>query len=143
MKAITIHQPYASLIGWGEKRYETRSWSTPYRGPIAIHAGKSHESFGILSRDYHFRMAVKRHGDGFPFGSVVAIGELTNVHFMTDAFIHDMTKLELTFGYYSVGRFAWQIDNIRLLVPPITAKGQQGMWDWTAPEPRRLTKDRF
>ena len=41
MKAITILQPYASLIVAGAKQYETRSWDTPYRGIIAIHAGKN------------------------------------------------------------------------------------------------------
>lgn len=38
MKAITIWQPYASLIAAGLKEYETRSWPTRYRGPIAIHS---------------------------------------------------------------------------------------------------------
>ena len=38
MKAITIWQPWASLIACGAKKYETRSWPTKYRGPIAIHA---------------------------------------------------------------------------------------------------------
>jgi len=38
MKAITLWQPWASLIACGAKKYETRSWSTSYRGPIAIHA---------------------------------------------------------------------------------------------------------
>ena len=38
MKALTIWQPWASLIARGVKQYETRSWATKYRGPIAIHA---------------------------------------------------------------------------------------------------------
>ena len=38
MKALTIWQPWASLIACGAKQYETRSWPTKYRGPIAIHA---------------------------------------------------------------------------------------------------------
>ena len=38
VKAITIWQPWASLLACGAKRYETRSWATNYRGPIAIHA---------------------------------------------------------------------------------------------------------
>lgn len=38
MKALTIWQPWASLLADGEKRFETRSWATSYRGPIAIHA---------------------------------------------------------------------------------------------------------
>ena len=40
MKVITIKQPWASLIAYGYKRYEFRSWKTNYRGPIYIHAGK-------------------------------------------------------------------------------------------------------
>lgn len=40
MKAITLWQPWASLIAIGAKKYETRSWKTNYRGPIAIHAAK-------------------------------------------------------------------------------------------------------
>ena len=38
MKALTIWQPWASLLVSGRKKYETRSWATAYRGPIAIHA---------------------------------------------------------------------------------------------------------
>lgn len=38
MKALTIWQPWASLLACGAKQYETRSWATSYRGPIAIHA---------------------------------------------------------------------------------------------------------
>lgn len=40
MKAITLWQPWASLIACGAKTIETRSWGTPYRGPLAIHASK-------------------------------------------------------------------------------------------------------
>lgn len=39
MKALTIYQPWASLIALGAKTIETRSWRTSYRGPLAIHAG--------------------------------------------------------------------------------------------------------
>ena len=38
-RALTLHQPWASLIAIGAKTMETRSWSTSYRGPLAIHAG--------------------------------------------------------------------------------------------------------
>lgn len=39
MRALTLRQPWASLVALGVKRIETRSWSTKYRGRIAIHAG--------------------------------------------------------------------------------------------------------
>lgn len=41
MKFLTIRQPWASLIAVGAKTIETRGWSTTYRGPLAIHAGKA------------------------------------------------------------------------------------------------------
>lgn len=40
MKAITIREPWATLMAIGAKQIETRSWPTNYRGPIAIHAAK-------------------------------------------------------------------------------------------------------
>jgi hypothetical protein len=39
MKALSLWQPWATLVSIGAKRIETRSWPTKYRGPLAIHAG--------------------------------------------------------------------------------------------------------
>ena len=41
MKAISIRQPFASLIATGEKTIELRTWYTHYRGPLLICATKS------------------------------------------------------------------------------------------------------
>jgi hypothetical protein len=53
MKAITIWQPWASLLACGAKKYETRSWKTDYRGPIAIHVAKKdiHSILGDIPYD--------------------------------------------------------------------------------------------
>jgi hypothetical protein len=40
VKALTLWQPWASLVALGVKSIETRSWSTSYRGPLAVHAAK-------------------------------------------------------------------------------------------------------
>lgn len=40
MRAITLTQPWSSLVARGQKKIETRSWQTSYRGPLAIHAAK-------------------------------------------------------------------------------------------------------
>jgi hypothetical protein len=37
-RALTLWQPWASLVALGFKRIETRGWSTGYRGPLVIHA---------------------------------------------------------------------------------------------------------
>ena len=34
VKALTLHQPWASLMAWGVKTIETRGWATAYRGPL-------------------------------------------------------------------------------------------------------------
>lgn len=39
MKALTVRQPWAWAILSAGKDIENRTWSTRYRGPIAIHAG--------------------------------------------------------------------------------------------------------
>lgn len=41
MIALSIRQPWAWLIVHGFKPVENRVWSTPFRGPCLIHAGKT------------------------------------------------------------------------------------------------------
>lgn len=38
--ALSIKQPWAALIAAGRKTVEVRTWSSPRRGPILIHAAK-------------------------------------------------------------------------------------------------------
>jgi hypothetical protein len=40
MRALSIRQPWASLIIFAGKNIENREWKTGYRGPILIHASK-------------------------------------------------------------------------------------------------------
>lgn len=39
MRALSVRQPWASLIASGRKTIELRSWSTKYRGPVLILSG--------------------------------------------------------------------------------------------------------
>lgn len=47
MKAISIRQPWAWLIVNAGKDIENRSWRTPYRGAVLIHAAK-----GCTAKEY-------------------------------------------------------------------------------------------
>lgn len=58
MKALTLTQPWATLVAIGAKRYETRSWSTTYRGEIAIHAAKGITSIGGKEGFYDLCMST-------------------------------------------------------------------------------------
>jgi len=90
MKAITIYQPYASLIAVKAKNFETRSWYTPYRGTIAIHAAKKRledtlkEIFPddtTLQVDFVSTM-LKLLGDesSLPHGAIIAKAVLVGCH---------------------------------------------------------------
>lgn len=153
MKAITVHQPWAMLLAFGEKEYETRSWATKYRGPIAIHAGlhsvtlkrfMAKQDWQNAHPDSFFqrlREVVLRHRDPFkasygdaeffPQGAIVAVGELVAMHMR---YPPDLSEQEAAFGFFGDGRVAWQIANVRRLETPIPARGQQGLWEWTPPD---------
>ncbi len=81
MLALTLTQPWASLVACGAKRIETRSWTTSYRGPLAIHAAKAmpREAQALVLAD-PFRVALSalqfRLGERFPRGALIATCEL-------------------------------------------------------------------
>ena len=65
MKTLSLIQPWASLIALGEKRIETRSWGTRYRGPLAIHASLSHVGDDLIVGSVEpFASVLARHGIG-------------------------------------------------------------------------------
>ena len=138
MKALTIHQPFATLIALGEKRFETRGWATKYRGPIAIHAAKKVDKEVCLEEPFHSVLA--EHGytaDNLPTGAVVAIANLTGCYPVLAtkqkaALIglgEYVEENELAFGRYEEGRYAWEMSEIKQ-IDPVRAKGQQGLWNW-------------
>ena len=52
MKALTIKEPWASLIINGYKKYEFRSWKINYRGKVLIHAGNIEKEMLSRFKDY-------------------------------------------------------------------------------------------
>lgn len=136
MKAITLWQPWATLIAIGAKRFETRSWGTRYRGPLAIHAAKRPAVLGECNLD--IRGALVRGGYGglssLPYGCIVCTVDLIACYNVGEVrFLGLLTDIEEQFGDYSPGRFAWRLDNVRQ-VDNIPARGSQGFWNWAVPE---------
>ncbi|MEZ2278083.1 MAG: ASCH domain-containing protein [Microcoleus sp.] len=133
--ALTLWQPWASLIAEEVKRVETRSWLTDYRGPIAIHAAKRNINPGDFT---HLRNLLPdediwtpRGNCEFPLGVVVAIANLIDCVEITPEFIAQQSEQELKCGDWTPGRFAWVLEIIRTVVPPIEASGGQKIWKWT------------
>lgn len=78
MKAITIKQPFASMIAAGIKEYEFRTWKTKYRGALLIHAGK-----GV---DKKAMKKFEDYGLEYPSGCIIARVNLTDCIKVDDEF---------------------------------------------------------
>ena len=133
MKAISLHQPYASLIALDFKRIGTRSWSTSYRGPLAIHAAKK---FDAPTSDPLFIDAIKScgltYGDllNFPRGAVVATCNLVDCLRMKRSNICMISSQEKAFfGLYEPDRCMWVLSDIKALAKPYFCRGYQGFFD--------------
>lgn len=81
MKAITVRQPWAWAIIYGGKDVEnrTRNIAGSYRGPLVIHAGKTHDE-----DEYYDVQNLLPGGveipDSLAFGCVIGVVDLVDVH---------------------------------------------------------------
>lgn len=128
-KAISLWQPWASLIAAGVKQYETRSWATKYRGPLIIHASKTTQ---IDWRDREFMARLRAAGlniKELPIGAAVCLCNLVAVYRTEDCSAY-LDENELAFGDFTPGRAAWKLEVIRVFNKPIPGKGKQGLFNW-------------
>lgn len=79
MKAISLWQPWATLVAVGAKHIETRSWGTRYRGPVAIHAARTTVQLNALRECPHFHAVLASGVIGFPLGEIIATAHLADV----------------------------------------------------------------
>lgn len=154
MRCISLSQPWATLVALGQKKIESRSWQTSYRGQLAIHAAKGLAPVGgktglyEIRRESPFREALEAAGylpfDDLPMGCIVATCELIDcvsiTHepktYLLDRGSNWMQWLipplgkEYAFGDYTPGRYAWLLADVHKLPEPIPAKGALGLWNW-------------
>ena len=151
MYAITLHQPWASLITLGVKTVETRAWPAPARlvgQTVAIHAGKrvvrksgvtvENEMWAHLGEDWHRTI---------PAGAVLATATLAgmvrveHVNPVTGHAVHDLsTEVGCAVGLggtrtdhwgdFSPGRWLWFLADVEALANPAPAIGHQSFWHW-------------
>lgn len=142
MRGLTLAQPWASLVAIGAKQIETRSWTTAYRGLLAIHAAKHvpSSSRSLLDRE-PLRSALLRNGlrgdRTLPRGAVVAVACLVDVAPTETARADAVARGELHLGDFAPGRYAWYLDQVRRLPTPIPCRGALGLW---IPPPDVLAK---
>ncbi len=139
MKALTLTQPWASLVAIGAKRIETRSWATSYRGPLAIHAAKC---FPRDAQDFaRSRMVLdlmrpyvkdnEPYIKQFPRGLVLATAWLIDCTGTWNVRnVRTLTEQEEALGNYEEGRFGFLLGDVLALKVPVPAKGALGLWEW-------------
>ncbi|MGO8759326.1 MAG: ASCH domain-containing protein [Terracidiphilus sp.] len=144
MKTLTLTQPWASLVAIGAKQIETRSWTTAFRGRLAIHAAKgfpkwAKEFAGEPPVSVLFGMNYE-----YPRGAIVATCRLVSVlptrELQKNGVIRmddtarcpdfELTEQERDFGDYEPGRYAWLLADIKPVSRPIIVNGALGLWEF-------------
>lgn len=135
MKAISLIQPYATLIMLGYKALETRSWQTSHRGNLVIHAsaGKPDWARQVCETDFYIRAALDKHGLSFadlPRGAVLGTVGVRGMHVIDQQLISRLSPMELACGDYRMpGRFAWELFAPVALPAPIACRGALSVWE--------------
>lgn len=103
MIAISVKQPWASMIARGEKTIETRTWKTEYRGDLLIVSSRS----PVIP--------------GLPAGQALCIINLTDCRPMTRA-----DETEARCKLYP-GAWSWVLEDVRP-VRPFPVRGKLGLY---------------
>jgi len=104
-KALSVKQPWASMIAQGSKTIETRTWSTEYRGDLLIVSTQK----PIIP--------------GFPSGKAVCVARLVDCRPML---VEDEGPARCK--WYS-GAWAWVLEDITPFSSPFSVKGRQKLYD--------------
>jgi hypothetical protein len=136
MKAITVQQPWAWCIAAGHKKVENRTWVTNYRGPLAIHAGRTVDTANIdLVKNMLVELGVvptvatpvpQQHLTAT--GAVVAVVDLVGI--CTDSARCYCGR------WAAIGPNHWKLANVHALAEPVPARGAQGLWNIDYRDPR-------
>ena len=140
IKALTLYEPWASLVAHGHKVHETRTWypAVPRGTLFAIHAGKQtdlvvwsnlcdrwpHTLAAVLLRPGHI-LAIVRYQGAYPANLADESRRLTDPM---------LVELNRAAGDFSRGRHAWELEVVHRLDPPVAAQGHPGIWWWELPD---------
>ena len=142
LTAISLHQPWASLIAEKIKTKETRNWAPPKaleQKRIAIHAAKTIANPRTLNRQT--RQAIETiYGPDWPSkiprGALLATARLDYAlqvkHVQdrqaTPMHPHQQPVQTDPYGDFSANRWIWILSDIQKLPTPIPETGHQRLW---------------
>lgn len=140
MKAISIKQPWASLIAHGIKDIENRTWATKYRGKVLIHAsGKPAGDAYELFTDYQWEFIEANNFDSDVFESYHYLSRIIGEVEIIDCVLnHPSIWAEKSIIFQEEGKnnevyeiWNWVLANPILYEKPIlNVKGKLSFWEF-------------
>ena len=138
MKALTLRQPWATLIDLQAKRIETRSWFTDYRGELAIHASREYAWADLrCAQEDDFRKALAPRYSPLSVPRGVALCVVKVVACVKTVEVHKLKAVgfpvaieETIFGNFQPHRWAWALEYVRHLDHEPEFKGALGLWEF-------------
>jgi hypothetical protein len=159
-RALSINEPWAYCIvagpakGEGWKPVENRSWSTDFRGTVAVHASTSKRHLNIDTAlylvDAHPKLEEQLENNDvspanplFHFGAIIGTVDIVGcVAFNPDSGEDDFDKVCRAAGhgefidriravpanYWAEGAYCWLLDNPKQFTQPIPAKGKLNVY---------------
>ena len=131
MKALTIKEPWASLIIEEYKKYEFRSWKTKYRGKILIHAGLSIEK-DMMERFKDYNIDINP-------GYIIGEATITDCILVDEEFNCELRSIDpVVYGRSNhTETYAWKLENVVKYDNPIPCKGKLGLWNYCEENPEK------
>lgn len=127
MKAITIKQPWATLIVKGYKKYEFRTWKTKYRGELLIHAGK-----GI---DKKYIKQMESLNLDFPNSKIIGKVNLVDCIELNEGINQKINnEFPLVYGEKSREGYAWRLEEPVEITSNKVVNGKLSLWDYNTEE---------
>jgi hypothetical protein len=118
MMALSLHQPWCSIMAAGRKPVENRSWPPPpglVGNDFALHAALTWDNEGAnwiserFGKEVYADLAFRTHG------AILCVVRLDSVCTASDS-------------PWFFGPFGWNVSNVRALTQPVACKGMQKLW---------------
>jgi hypothetical protein len=132
MYALSVSQPWASLLILGIKRLETRCWHTAHRGPLLIHASRNFPRAGrMLCAHEPIRAALAaagvEHWRQLPLRAVLGTCDLVDCVRAEEA--GELPTMERLLGDFAPGRWLWRVANPSRWTVPVPYRGRLGLFE--------------
>ena len=120
MKALSFRQPWAELILQGRKTMDLRTYTTRYRGRIAVHASQTVEQDACWEHDLN--------PDNLDTGGVVGTVELVDVIPLTEDGYEAHRQEHLAGRHYRQGLYGWILAHPERLPEFVPAHGRTNLF---------------